>query len=602
MENTSRDKPTLVILGGESKGKVIPIEVPAVRIGRNAENNIIVSDPRISGIHAEIFQHDKKFYIKDLESTNGTFVNSQPVAEAELNDGDRIELGDILLVFKIGEFSDEDIDKLVSEPDIEMVFEENIVPETSLEMALTTRQIKLASRDVSLIDDMEQLALIHTRLATLYEILQKLNVLENVDRLLELILEQIFKEMEVDRAVLMFKNEATGKLESRATKSRHQRVGKETIHISQTIIDNVVNRGEAVLTRDAQHDDRFEATESIIKMGIRSAMCVPLKTEGSLLGILYIDKLSHIDIYTEDDLEFLVAICNQAAVSIKNAQLFTEVQKAQDEIKQTNEKLEDANEAYWEANQLLEKAYIKLRETQEQLIQSEKISSLGQMVARLAHDLNNPLGAILGYSQLLESKLAEEGNTQEMVRKLQSATSICMGIINDLLSFARKEDMQPEPADINKLIEESIELQMAQNDKNWLEVETNFNQQLPKVSIDPIKMMRVFNNIISNSIQAMSGQSQGKIRIQTDYDDNWVEISIKDDGPGISKEDLTKIFDPFFTTKGHGKGTGLGLSTCFGVVKAHGGEIIPESEPGCETTFRIRLPRSRTTQLKTGST
>ena len=211
----------------------------------------------------------------------------------------------------------------------------------------------------------------------LYDILRNLNVIDNIDRLLEMILEQIFKEIEVDRAVIMLKNEATGAFDTRASKSRRERLEKETIRISRTIIDNVIDRGEAVLIKDAQYDSRFNPTESIVKMGIHSAMCVPLKTDGAIIGILYLDRLSHTDVYSGEDLEFIIAVCNQAAVSVKNARLFAEVRRTKKQVERTNEKLQQANQAYREANCRLEKAYVKLQETQEKLIQSEKLSSLG---------------------------------------------------------------------------------------------------------------------------------------------------------------------------------------------------------------------------------
>jgi len=233
-----------------------------------------------------------------------------------------------------------------------------------------------------------------------------------------------------------------------------------------------------------------------------------------------------------------------------------------------------------------------VRETQEQLVQSEKLSSLGRMVAALAHDLNNPLAAISGYGELLERWITDK-DALDALKKLQAATSICTGIVRDLLSFAHKENVKRQDTNINEIIQKSIELQVAQTKTDEIEISSHLNPELPQISIDPDQMLRVFNNIINNSIQAAG--NNGKIEVSSDYDDEWLELVFTDNGPGIPQENISKIFDPFFTTKERGKGTGLGLSTCFGVVKAHGGEIIPESEQSNGTTFRVRLPREDTT-------
>ena len=218
------------------------------------------------------------------------------------------------------------------------------------------------------------------------------------------------------------------------------------------------------------------------------------------------------------------------------------------------------------------------------------------MVAGLSHDLNNPLGAISGYSELLEQRITEE-KALDTLKKFQSVTEICVKIVQDLLSFTRKEELKRERADINQFIRKSIELQLAQDKAGAINVDTQLNPQLPDISVDPTQMLCVFNNIINNSIQAMNGT--GKIKVSCDCRDNWLEVAFEDNGPGIPEENLKKIFDPFFTTKERGKGTGLGLSTCFGVVKAHGGEIIPRSQAGQGTTFKIRLPRDETAALET---
>jgi len=577
----------LVILSGTKQGEIVSLDADNIRIGRSNDNDLIIPEPRVSGSHAEIYRCCDKFFIRDLNSTNGTFVNSAPVAEQELKEGDKIKLGDITILFQINISGEAAFEELRKGPAIDMVFDEDADRGSTIEFSVETPAVDIVSRDVARISSREQLGHLHTRLAALYSILQKVNIIDNVDRLLELILEELFSELAVDRSIIMLKDPETGQLQPRAAKNRKAGIGTERIHVSRTIITSVMERGEAVLIRDAQQDNRFEMAQSIVDIGTRSAMCVPLKTESELLGILYVDKLSHTEIYSEEDLKFLAAICNQVAVSINNAQLFAEVHRAEKEIKTTNEKLKEANQAYAKANQLLEDSYQELQRTQQQLIQSEKLSSLGQMVAGLSHDLKNPLGAIWGYAELLERWLTEEKHLNA-VKKLQQAATLCTEIVQDLLSFAREENLKREKTDINDLVAKSVELHQVQIGNNGIEMQMNLRGDIPEIEIDGHQIMRVFNNIISNAIQAMDGS--GKLTVTTDCADQWVEVALTDTGPGIPAENLNKIFDPFFTTKERGKGTGLGLSTCFGVVKSHGGQIIPESVVGQGTTFRVKLP------------
>lgn len=585
---------TLVILGGTKKGEIVAIDADNTRLGRGDQNDIVIPEPRVSGTHAEIFRSDGNFFIRDLDSTNGTFVNANPVTETQLQEGDRIELGDIALLFQINIPGEKALQQFNNSPGIDMVFDKDENFGTTLEFSLDTPAVEIVSQDVSRISSHEQLSHLNTRLASLYSILQKVNIIDSVDRLLELTLKELFRELGVDRAVLMLVDPATGELKPKATKSRKQTAHPETIHVSQTIIDNVVERGEAVLIRDAQQDNRFEAAQSIINIGTRSAMCVPLKTENKMLGILYADKLSHTEIYNEDDLKFLAAICNQVAVSINNAQLFAEVKRAEAEIKSSNKKLKETNKAVEDANRLLEKSYKELQRTQEQLIQSEKLSSLGQVVAGLSHDMKNPLAAISGYAELLERWLTDEKHLNA-IKKLQQANLMCTCIVQDLMSFAREEKIQRQETDINDLVTKSVELLQAQAGNSEIEVHMNLDQAIPRLEIDSNQVMRVFNNIVGNAIQAMDGA--GDLNVNTNLDDQWIEVEINDTGPGIPDQNLSKIFDPFFTTKERGKGTGLGLSTCFGVIKAHGGTIIPENIAGAGASFKIRLPIEQSIKL-----
>jgi two-component system NtrC family sensor kinase len=246
----------------------------------------------------------------------------------------------------------------------------------------------------------------------------------------------------------------------------------------------------------------------------------------------------------------------------------------------------------------LEKTVETLKSTQNQLIQSEKLSGIGEFVAGVAHELNNPLTSVMGFSELLQQSTLDEQHRRYLDMIFKSAKR-CQKIVASLLSFARKHQPERKVLNVNGVVESAIEIVAYQLRTSNIEVTTDLDANLPATLVDPHQMQQVFLNIISNARQAMEGHtSKGRIRISTQAVGGRVRIIFQDNGPGISEENLTKLFVPFFTTKEVGKGTGLGLSLCYGMVTEHGGTITPQSKPGEGATFIIDLPITQETTKK----
>ena len=233
------------------------------------------------------------------------------------------------------------------------------------------------------------------------------------------------------------------------------------------------------------------------------------------------------------------------------------------------------------------------RQLQQQLIQSEKLSAIGELISGIAHELNNPLTGVMGYSQLLQLRKDLDDGAKDKLLKINNLALRCQKIVQNLLSFARKQKPERTLSDINEILEKTVELRSYELQVNNIEMVRELDRHLPKTIADAHQLQQVFLNVLTNAEQAML-ESHGKgrlaIRTRSDTDKTRIVVEVIDDGPGIPENHLTRIFDPFFTTKEVGKGTGLGLSLSYGMIKEHGGNIYARSRPGEGATFVIELP------------
>jgi signal transduction histidine kinase len=331
----------------------------------------------------------------------------------------------------------------------------------------------------------------------------------------------------------------------------------------------------------ADPETRARCGEVYDALGVQ--LLVPILFGVDLLGVIAIGERLSGEKLGPEDRQLLRTLANQSAIAIENAQAF-------DEIAKLNETLEAR----------VEERTRELEQTQTQLLQSEKMRSLGQLVAGVAHELNNPIGFVHANLQLLPGYVeklveAQEGGgdvekPRDAIRKLLSrsreGTERVKNIVMDLRSFSRMDQAELTDADLNAELTRTLGL-MEPRFKDGVQVERAF-EKLPLVRCYPAQLNQVFMNLVMNACDALEGR--GTVRVASEPTADGVRISIADDGPGIPPAIRARIFEPFFTTKAAGQGTGLGLSISHGIVERHGGKLSVECPPEGGTVFRIELP------------
>jgi PAS domain S-box-containing protein len=298
--------------------------------------------------------------------------------------------------------------------------------------------------------------------------------------------------------------------------------------------------------------------------GIRTSQILVLWSRSQPIGLLSLGHRSRME-FAPAEINLLVTVGSQIAVAVEKVQLYEETRAA----------------------------YENLRHTQEQLLQSEKMAAVGQLISGVAHELNNPLTAILGYGQLLASTDVASAQGAEYVGKLYKQAQRTHRIVQNLLSFARQHKPERMAVQLNQILEDTLALREYDLRANNIVVHREFAEDLPQISADAHQLQQVFLNILNNAVDAVLGmQNAGELWVRTaqDTEANRLVIDFIDNGSGV--KELPKVFDPFYTTKPVGKGTGLGLSICYGIVTEHGGEIVVRNVPPRGACFTILLPLS----------
>ena len=230
------------------------------------------------------------------------------------------------------------------------------------------------------------------------------------------------------------------------------------------------------------------------------------------------------------------------------------------------------------------------KKMEQKIQQAEKLVAMGQLAAGVAHEINNPLGVILCYVDLLKRALADFPQGLKDLATIEKQALNSKRIVSDLLQFARSHESAKQAAAFNRIVFEVVQLLSHQFKKQKVRVDLQLDEAVPHIVMDVNKIKQVLINLLINACQAMEGPGAITITTVWQADEKWVEVHIRDNGKGIAPAMKSKIFDPFFTTKATGQSTGLGLSVSYGIVQDHGGEITVESEPGQWTCFTIRLP------------
>jgi PAS domain S-box-containing protein len=230
------------------------------------------------------------------------------------------------------------------------------------------------------------------------------------------------------------------------------------------------------------------------------------------------------------------------------------------------------------------------KKVQERMMEADRLASIGQLAAGLAHEINNPLGIIKGFTGILLKRTSENDPARSDLQMINTNVDACKRIVEDLLKFSRRTETKPESININNLIDEVLDLFSYKFEEKGISVLRNYGAGIPDIMVDVEKMRQVLINVVMNAFQAIDGE--GVIAVETSFDveGRRLILSISDNGVGIPEDIMGKVFEPFFTTKEPGEGTGLGLSVSYGIVKEHGGDIIVESREGRGSRFIIQLP------------
>ena len=374
--------------------------------------------------------------------------------------------------------------------------------------------------------------------------------MHNLDQLLAMLMDLLLSISGADVGSIMLYEDET--LATRISYGLDDEVAKQILMTEgKSLVEDAAKSGELTIIQDFASDPRLEKVD-IPNVVITSYLSIPLKDQSGVVGLVNIVNLPQ-GSFAKELTDSLLTVGSLAASSIRNAKL-----------------------------------YLELKDAQDQLIQSAKLASLGEMAAGIAHEVRNPLTSIRGFADLIYKSLPDDDKIKNYSKVVVDEVKRLSIIVKNILDFARKAEPDGEPVDLNDLIEGLIVLVEKDSSYNKVEINLDLDPNLPSVMADGTQIKQVFLNLAQNAIQAMS--DGGSLTISSKKSSDRVEVSFVDQGSGIPAEQLDKIFDPFFTTKD--EGTGLGLSVSYRIIENHRGSIEVTSEMGVGTTFKVRLPVS----------
>ena len=555
--------PSLFVIQGFNKGARYDLTAHegAMSIGRESGNFVQLDDNEVSRRHAEIRRVGTGFVVGDLKSSNGTYLNNRKVERAELASGDQIQIGRTIMVYS----------------------KDNEVPSVGL-VDIVATQGHEGSRIVrSMRDDGENLAVFapedtqnrwlaraRSNVQVMYRTALAVSHTLDIDELLGRVLQLVFEWVEADRGCVMLLDPETRQLRTKARRDR--KVGDTTsMAISRTILDYVLDRGEGVLTSDAQDDDRFSAGNSVLRTGVREAICVPMQGRYGTVGVMYVDTMvplaesieSGQRRFTDEHLKLMIAIGHQAALAVEDT-------------------------TYYSA-----------------MVQSERLAGVGQTIATLSHHIKNILQGIRGGSYLVEMGLENDDNAvlrkgwDIVARNQNKITSLVM----DMLSFSKEREPDPVPSDLVALVTDIAETVQQRADEAGITIHWEPPQDLPWLIFDPEGISRAVLNVVSNALDAVEDRPDPivEIKVECDRQAGLVRIVVVDNGAGMDAETLATVFNLFVSTKGS-RGTGLGLTVSRKILCEHDGDIRATSTPGQGSTFTLEFPLQEAADETAGNT
>lgn len=561
---------TLLVLQGPDKGRRFEVPDEQTLVGRDSRQ-LPITDNTVSRRHAELVPTEEGCWIlKDLASANGTYVNGTRVLRnVQLKAGDQIRVGRTLLVFG-AQFGV----SRVAGKNVNLAGEES-----GMDSAIMHT---VASNDDSMVLAVpEPAAAAVANLKILYELSASLGSAFDEDQVLEVVMDLIFEHVKADKGIVLMLDSQREQLVPKVVRTRDENGDKtdkeankeaardpnssrfpqpEKIHASRTIINHVLTNGEGVLSSNAMADRRFSKGKSVHNLGIRSALCVPIKAkklggrgerEGDeIIGVIYIDSSVKNYTYSTDQLRLLTAIGSQTGLAIQNTKLY----KAQ--------------------------------------LQAERMAAIGETTAALSHSIKNILQALRGGADVVEMGLKANNLLQStkgwrvVDRNLDKIYNLTM----NLLAYSKEREPLLQLVNPNKLIAECVELTASAAGAKAAMVLADVDPDHPAIPLDPDGMHQVMMNLLSNALDAVE-PGRGLIRIICRYEAEHQTsvIEVIDNGTGIPPTMAGHLFELFHSTKGN-RGTGLGLAVARKIVQEHEGSISVKSSPADGTIFTIRLP------------
>ena len=544
---------SLYVIQGRNRGARydLAVHAGAITIGRESGNFVQLDDNEVSRRHAEIRRIEGRFVVGDLKSSNGTYVNNRKVERAELSSGDQIQIGRTVMVYS----KDHDDERAIGLVDI-------VAPANGADGSRIVRTMREDEGVVAAFmpDDTQNrwLARARSNVQVMYRTALAASHTLDIDELLGRILQLVFEWIEADRGCIMLLDPETRQLQTKARRDR--RAGDTTsMAISRTILDYVLERREGVLTSDAQDDDRFASGHSVVRTGVREAICVPMQGRYDTVGVMYVDTMVPLAEsleagqrrFSDEHLKLMIAIGHQAALAVEDT-------------------------TYYSA-----------------MVQSERLAAVGQTIATLSHHIKNILQGIKGGGYLVDMGL--ENDDFAVVRKGWDIVGRNQGkissLVMDMLSFSKEREPDPVPTDLVALVSDIVETVQQRAADAGIAIRWTPPADLPRVVFDPEGISRAVLNVVTNALDAVENRPDPwvEIHVEIDRPAGLVRIIVADNGEGMTAETLAEIFNLFVSTKGS-RGTGLGLTVSRNILREHDGDIRAESSLGAGSTFTLEFP------------
>ncbi len=565
---------TLEITNGSDAGRRFRLTESQTLLGRNPNCNVVLQATEVSRLHARIVREPDGFYLEDLNSSNGTFLNGDRIeGRQRLSDHDKIELSEVTLNF--------DSEGLASDGTV-VASKETLLP--GLQVAHeppsdAPRDIR-SSTQLTLLDAHRGAALRVEKnsAAKLRAILEITTCLGNslaIEDVLPRILDSIFKVFpQVDRGYILLAEKSTGRLIPCAVKFRHDE-SDGTFMLgsnSNTIAARVMSEGKAVLSTDAVKDQRFDHSQSVFDFMIRSLMCAPLMNQAHKpMGLIQLDTQDPARQFDENDLDVLVSVATLASQAVENARVHEALLEL-DRHKRESAELQHAKAVAEKANQ-----------------------AKSEFLANISHELRTPMNAIIGMTELaLEENLPAP--VEDYLSTVKDSADVLLSLLNEILDFSRLEAgkfvLESRPFSLHATLEQTVKSLAVRAYEKGLELACDLPDGLPNWLVgDAIRLRQILMNLIGNAIKFTK---QGEVIVRAGVQSQSpTEVALLfeviDSGIGIAAEHHARIFDAFTqadtsTTRHHG-GTGLGLTIASDLTRMMGGRIWVKSAPAAGSTF-----------------